>query len=1082
MPGHGRPVWLIVCLVWSACFLPAAYCTEPTPREDDANLRDVHFVGTKAGWVVGDQGVIWHTDDGGQHWSLQNSPVKCPLYSVCFLTDRIGWIVGGGFTPYTRIGYGVVLFTQDGGESWTIISDAAKRQATQKSLVSNQTASTLPPLTFVKFFGMDDGVAVGESSVEFPTGVLFTRDSGKTWQSVAGNQELGWRAADFLDRRTGVTAGLRGKVSLVGYGQLLPPRIGDLGLRGLWDLKLDPDRSGWLVGDGGLVMRTNNAGIVWQSPPTLLPKDLRDSTDFRAVAKHNDKAWIAGVPGSIIWHTPDDGRSWTKQRTGQPLPVFALHFSTDKLGWAVGAMGLILQTVDGGQTWTTMRGKDRRAATMAIHSHAGRVSFHLMAMQSGEQGYRSVVLLPLRRDVGAIGHSQRDLDLRLSDAVTTAGGSAAMIDWRLPVTVPGLDRNSERLLDDWNQRTEGRLKLVAQLRTWRPSILILDEPSEDDAATRLLNEAVMQSVKQAADPTFFIHHNELAGLEAWQVEKVYQRLPAESSGHAMIDLHAYLPRLQKSVQLAASPAYGKLAALPPQTVKREAYRLVFDQMQKIESRIRNRDFFSSIPLQPGSAARRRLPAIDPEKLERQLEIARKQKHFQAIAERAVDDQRRGAQLVASLRPLTKGMSPDQAAVQLMQLAKNYQRRASWDLMEATLMELVNRYPDEPAAWDGMRWLLQLWTGTETAYQRAKKIQVIQKRTRYNPTNLIERINATTRQAPLEPNQIELLQLNRNADPIEFALREGLLKTGPESDWRSGTVRGWHDRALRMASLIRRKNTQLFQSPEVQFPLASLLRQRGAHTLADRFYRRFRGGGMDDPWRMTALSEIQLTGSIRFTQKNVTVCKSTSKRPVLDGVFGDDCWQNANVLWLTDSQQNAKRVSKRINEAGEPQIRNEIPEGQQNLAFAMLAYDREYLYLALSVPRHPDAPVDRPVSAGRTHDADLSNFDRVGLFLDVDRDYVTYYSMQVDQRGLTADACWNDSAWNPKWFVKAEADAVRWRIEAAIPFKELVPAGPVPGDVWAAGIVRTIPAVKLESWTHPASSEPRPESFGLIRFQ
>ncbi|MCH7687185.1 MAG: hypothetical protein IH899_10970, partial [Planctomycetes bacterium] len=655
--------------------------------------------------------------------------------------------------------------------------------------------------------------------------------------------------------------------------------------------------------------RTRNGGIVWQSPPTLLPKDVRDITDFRAVAKQNSKAWIAGVPGSIIWHTPDDGHSWIKQRTGQPLPVSALHFSTDKIGWAVGAMGLILQTADGGQTWTAIRGKDRRAATMAIHSRSGRVSFHLMAKQSGEQGYRSVVLLPLRRDVGPIGHSQRDLDLRLNDAVTTAGGSAAMIDWRLPVAVPGLDRNSERLLDDWNQRTEGRLhqvflgKLVAQLRTWRPSVLILDSPSEDDAATRLLNEAVLQAVKQAADPTFFIHHNELAGLESWQVEKVYQRLPAESTGHAHIDLHAYLPRLQKSVQMAASPAYGKLAELPPQTVKREAYRLLFDRTQKIESRIVNRDFFSSIPLQPGSAARRRLPAIDPEKLERQLEIARKQKHFQAIAERAVDDRRHGAQLLASLRPLTKGMSPDQAAVQLMQLAKDYQRRALWDSMEATLVELVNRYPDEPAAWDGMRWLLQLWTGTETAYQRAKKIQVFQKRTRYNPTNLIERINATARQAPLEPNQIDRLQWNQHADPIEFALKEGLLKTGPDSDWRTGTVRHWHDQALQMASLIRRKNMELFQSPEVQFPLASLLRQRGAHNLADRFYRRFRGGGMDDPWRTTALAEIQLTGSRNFSHKKLTICKSTPKRPVLDGVFGDDCWQNANVLWLTDSQQN-----------------------------------------------------------------------------------------------------------------------------------------------------------------------------------
>ena len=40
------------------------------------------------------------------------------LVLLGFLTDRVGWIVGGGTTPYTRQGYGVVLFTDDGGVTW----------------------------------------------------------------------------------------------------------------------------------------------------------------------------------------------------------------------------------------------------------------------------------------------------------------------------------------------------------------------------------------------------------------------------------------------------------------------------------------------------------------------------------------------------------------------------------------------------------------------------------------------------------------------------------------------------------------------------------------------------------------------------------------------------------------------------------------------------------------------------------------------------------------------------------------------------------------------------------------------------
>jgi len=80
-----------------------------SPVQDDAGLHDIQFVGKKIGWAVGDHGVVLHSGDGGRHWSLVKTPVGCSLRSVCFLTDRVGWVVGGGTVPYTRQGYGVVL-------------------------------------------------------------------------------------------------------------------------------------------------------------------------------------------------------------------------------------------------------------------------------------------------------------------------------------------------------------------------------------------------------------------------------------------------------------------------------------------------------------------------------------------------------------------------------------------------------------------------------------------------------------------------------------------------------------------------------------------------------------------------------------------------------------------------------------------------------------------------------------------------------------------------------------------------------------------------------------------------------------
>ena len=58
---------------------------------------------------------------------------------------------------------------------------------------------------------------------------------------------------------------------------------------------------------------------------------------------------------------------------------------------------------------------------------------------------------------------------------------------------------------------------------------------------------------------------------------------------------------------------------------------------------------------------------------------------------------------------------------------------------------------------------------------------------------------------------------------------------------------------------------------------------------------------------------------------------------------------------------------------------------------------------------------------RPRDADLRPYDRVSLLLDLDRDYATYFHLQVDQRGCVCEDCWGDRTWNPRWFVAVHSD-------------------------------------------------------------
>jgi hypothetical protein len=268
--------------------------------------------------------------------------------------------------------------------------------------------------------------------------------------------------------------------------------------------------------------------------------------------------------------------------------------------------------------------------------------------------------------------------------------------------------------------------------------------------------------------------------------------------------------------------------------------------------------------------------------------------------------------------------------------------------------------------------------------------------------------------------------------------------------------------------LARRDAALAAEPAVQFPLAAIHRQRTSLLKSDAIYRKFVLYETATPWAQAAESEMWLTNVSRPPTGPSTPCGFTSTRPLLDGVLSDPCWQDAAELPLIASPLDRDTGDR------DPRLRG----GKQ--ALAMISYDAQFLYFAARLPRVAGMRTDGPVS-GRRYDEDLADFDRVVLSLDVDRDYVTYFNFEVDQRGCTRDACWHDTSWNPRWLVAVLGDDKEWRLEVAIPLEEITSIVPQRGTAWAIGITRIIPATGIESWTHPAAAVPRPESFGLLRF-
>ena len=83
---------------------------------------DVFFLTPESGWIVGQNGLILFTRDGGKNWFRGSTPTNAPLSSVRFTDAQHGWAVDGHSAELiiSSPPSNVVLETKDGGQNWTV--------------------------------------------------------------------------------------------------------------------------------------------------------------------------------------------------------------------------------------------------------------------------------------------------------------------------------------------------------------------------------------------------------------------------------------------------------------------------------------------------------------------------------------------------------------------------------------------------------------------------------------------------------------------------------------------------------------------------------------------------------------------------------------------------------------------------------------------------------------------------------------------------------------------------------------------------------------------------------------------------
>ena len=147
-------VWLMFCSV--------VHATQPaqlTPLAFSSLMTDVASAEQQV-IAVGEQGHILYSKDNGLHWAQANVPVDNLLTSVAMLNKSTAWAVGHD---------GVILKTDDGGETWTLLY----------SMYQESGAEFVDPLLDVTFWTEQDGLVVGAF------GQLYrTKDGGHSWMDL----------------------------------------------------------------------------------------------------------------------------------------------------------------------------------------------------------------------------------------------------------------------------------------------------------------------------------------------------------------------------------------------------------------------------------------------------------------------------------------------------------------------------------------------------------------------------------------------------------------------------------------------------------------------------------------------------------------------------------------------------------------------------------------------------------------------------------------------------------------------------------------------------------------------------------
>ncbi len=278
----------------------------------EQDLNKVHFAGPSTVYIAGNEGLIMKSSNGGESWSSRVIPSVSNFWCV-FATSPEDAYIGAWDTIYT---------THNGGASWTGI------QSPLPNYIIND----------IQFLNPLNGVAVLPASA-----CITTADGGDSWTVKGGVGAIeDFFGSHFLNENYGFAVGDCGLIAkTIDGGENWEAYRWDEWLNWsciqIYDVFLTSQNTGFAVADSGFLFKTTDGGVNWSK--TILGEE---TDKLKSICFVNSTiGYIAGSHGKIF-KTTDGGENWFLEFVPTENDLNSIHFVSENLGYAVGALGTIL--------------------------------------------------------------------------------------------------------------------------------------------------------------------------------------------------------------------------------------------------------------------------------------------------------------------------------------------------------------------------------------------------------------------------------------------------------------------------------------------------------------------------------------------------------------------------------------------------------------------------------------------------------------------------------------------------------------------------------------------------------------------